>query len=59
MPSDANEESASALFYVHQRTGCVLSATQLLVLLVSAVENPQGGANLNLGQMKAKKIIKV
>ena len=47
------------LFYVHKHTRCPLSSKDALALIVHIIENPDGGANLNLGALIAKKKINV
>jgi hypothetical protein len=51
--------AVSDLFYVHKHTKCPLSSKDALSLIVHIIENPDGGANLNLAKLVAEKRITV
>jgi hypothetical protein len=59
VPETREDAAVAALFYVHKRTKCILSPTEALAMLVHVIENPDGGANLNLAELKQRKRIKV
>jgi hypothetical protein len=58
-PDTPAQAEISDLFYVHKHTKCPLSAIDALALLVHIVENPDGGASINLGKLQQKKDITV
>ena len=59
VPTTEQQIGVSSLFYVHKHTQCPLSSKDALSMLLHIIENPDGGANLNLAKLVAKKHINV
>jgi hypothetical protein len=59
VPETQRQLSLLDLFYVHKHTKCPLSSKDALSMLLHIIENPDGGANLNLGALTAEKKINV
>jgi hypothetical protein len=59
VPETEQQISVANLFYVHKHTQCPLSSKDALSMIIHIIENPDGGANLNLAKLVTKKRINV